>query len=223
MIIGADVEPGWISAIAAALAASTASFVAWRGSRELNRWRTQQRETKRAAIAGEVLVATLRFLTGLASTTRVVSTRPMVEDPNDEHRAFREASEADWTAIVAVSNEFISAWELCETYLPEDVDRLMERVWALRAEIKSNQRTFFAVPLGRGVEFFEGGWGRRPNERIEALRKEARTLLRPIAQMAETRTGSAVAAQQLREEQDRERLPNARRPQLSANNDEGTR
>ncbi len=55
----------WVSAIASLIVAATACLATIKGWRELDRWKREKRETKRAEIAGEVLVSALRFLAGL--------------------------------------------------------------------------------------------------------------------------------------------------------------
>jgi hypothetical protein len=204
----ASFDPSWVSAFAGLIAASTGAFLARRATKELDRWRTQQRETKKAAVAGEVLVASLRFLTAVASTTNlVVRGQLAAHDPNDEHKGMREASEADWNAIADISNEFIKVWELAETYLPEDVAELLEEIWEVRSDLQASQMGFFIMPLGEGTDFFKSGWGRVPREKLDALRVRARNLLRPLAQMADERSkGRQKAQKQLAAEEERKRL-----------------
>lgn len=202
-----SMEPGWISAVAALIASGTAAFVAKRGTKELSRWRTQQRETKRSAVAGEVLVATLRFLTGLGSLVSPLVSRPLSDpDPRDEHKQMREVTAADWADFATFSNDFVKAWELAETYLPENVTALLDKIWKLRTEIRSAQMTFYATPLGKGTEFFKIGWGSAPQTKIDTLRTEARQLLRPIAQMmdGDEEDRANAASKQLEEEKRRQ-------------------
>lgn len=94
----------------------------------------------------------------------------------------RDAQER-WTATGDAWNAFIRAWELAETYLPDAVHQLMERINDLRASIRAAQHTFLVTPLGHGAEFFNEGWGRVPQEKIDGIRAEARTVLRPMAQL----------------------------------------
>lgn len=162
----------------------------------MTRWRDQRREGKLADVAAEVLVSTLRFLTALSSTTSIAvrGVADASEGDDDETRWRKEVAQR-WTAIGPISNEFIKAWELAETYLPDEVNELLERVWDERAEILSNQQTYFATPVRHAAEFHKGGFGSVPEKRLKALRVEARKILRPLAQHAYDETTKRAAAE----------------------------
>ena len=199
-----------VSAIASVVSALAAWFGIGRGTKEMARWREQQRTVKHAEVAGETLVATIRFLDGLvAVTSLMIAGAPEGTDPNDEHAVARAVAQERWTSLASVSNEFTRAWAHAETCLPEPVSEFLKRVWELRSEIWAGQATFFAVPLGKGTQFFDRGWGSGPDKKIEALQAEARTVLRHLAQMTDTKSNQAEAVKQLADPKQR-KLPSAK-------------
>lgn len=151
---------------------------------DAERARDDRRSTKRAEVAGEVLVASLRYLTSLNPVVSVFASASLhTDDSSDEHAHLRRDTEQRWASAGDAWNAFIRAWELAETYLPENVHQLLERINDLRASIKAAQHTYLATPSGHNAEFFQQGWGRVPQEKIDAIRREARALLRPLAQL----------------------------------------
>ena len=191
--------PPLISAIASTATAVTAVvgfiYAIGKTSKEIERTRNEKRIVKRAEVAGEVMVATLRYLTALDSVVSIYSNaqKEPDDDPRDEHAPMRGVTNKLWISIGDVSNAFIRAWELAETYLPRTVDELLQGIWQLRAEIRAGQHTFFAVPLGQGSEFFKQGWGKMPEAAIKQVREKAHKLLRPIAQLeSEDGSGSSL-------------------------------
>ncbi len=133
------------------------------------------------------MVATLRFLNALKFVvgTVHVGTSESPTDPIQQRVDFGRRVTEQWKSIQEASDEFIRTWELAETYLPDNAHQLLERVWLLRADIRGSQMTYFAVPDTHGVKYFNGGWGGDPERAIDAIRVEARSLLRPLAQLAD--------------------------------------
>jgi hypothetical protein len=152
---------------------------------EAERARDEKRLTKRAEIAGEVLVSTLRLLTSLNPIVSVFGSAPQddADDPRDEHAHLRRDTQERWAAAADAWNAFVRSWELAETYLPDAVHQLLERIHDLRGTIRSAQHTYLATPVGGATEYFAQGWGRVPQEKLDAIRAEARALLRPMAQL----------------------------------------
>lgn len=190
------VNPAWLSALASAASAIAAAVTSLRTMRELGRWREQKSETKRAEVAGEVLVATLRFLTAVSGTASIFGKHG---EDDEKQTGFRKEVAERWAATSDISNAFIKAWELAETYLPDAVNDLLGRVWQEKASLAASQMTFFQIvghPMA--AEFFNQGFGSDPEKRLAALRDEARRVLRPLAQLAEYKElPSAAAARQL--------------------------
>jgi hypothetical protein len=194
--------PAIISAFASALSAAAAAFGNLRASREMKRWRDQRRESKRADVAAEVLVSTLRFLTTLSSLTSTIVTSSGQKD--DSGLPVEVARRYD--AAASAAGDFIKAWELAETYLPDEVALLLERAWDARAEIMSSQITYFSMPPPHGAEAHKRGFGAVPDQQLDALRAEARRLLRPLAQHADDATSKRAGAERQLEDVKRSRL-----------------
>lgn len=183
-----------IAAVASSITAVTAlaglGFAVWKAERELNRWRREKRETKHAEVAGEVLVTTLRFLTTLENATSILMPAQGIDEEDDAF--FRAEVGRRGGKIDAVTDEFIKAWQLAETYLPDQVNKLLARVWDERGTIISSQQVYAGLPQGsRGGQFidmFKDGFGPTAKNRVVTLRTEAREILRPLAQLTDSRT-----------------------------------
>lgn len=148
-------------------------------------WRVEKRDTKRSEVAGEVLLATLQFLDGLSSLTSIFVAReptPTVEDPEDR-AGWRAEMTGRWDTFAPISNRFVDALRLAQTFLPDKVNTLLEQVWQERASIRASQMTYFATPNPAAAEFFRKGWGSAPERCLADLREQCRHILRPIAQL----------------------------------------
>lgn len=178
--------PQWISAIASVASSSIALTAVLIGiskaKKELDRWREEKRDVKRAEIAGEVLVASLRFLSGLE--TIVSNFRLQVdEDEATSPYAFEDEVAKRWVRFSETEKKFREAWQLAETYLPDEVSQLLENVSQESNNIWASQKTHFAVPAGSASESFDMGFGSKPKVRLKDLRSKCRQTLRPIAQL----------------------------------------
>jgi hypothetical protein len=151
---------------------------------DAERSREDRRSTKRAEVAGEVLVSSLRYLTSLNPVVSVFASPSQdTDDPHNEYAHLRRDTQERWASTGDAWNALIRAWELAETYLPDYVHQLLERINDVRATIGAAQHTYLATPRGHNAEFFQEGWGRVPQAKIDAIRSEARALLRPLAQL----------------------------------------
>jgi nucleoside phosphorylase len=157
------------------------------GGVRADNWRAEKRDMKQAEVAGEVLVAALQFLDGLSSLVSIVVRARRGPDDGDhiDRRAARRTEvEAQWASFAAISNRFVDAIHLAETYLPEEANETIKRVWLERASILAWQTTFFATPERAAFDFFREGFGSIPERRLAELRDECRRILRPIVQLS---------------------------------------
>lgn len=172
--------PTWIAPVAGVVATITgvvaAAFAIWKTTVELKRWRTE----RPAQVAGEVLVATLRFLSELRGNTtptiRPIDEAVVPEGVSDAER-FHRAVETRWANFRLVSDRFDEAWAKAETHLPDEVSTLLE-------EVSDAQRSIWAAQvtsIGSRRSSFDEGFGSGPQKRIEDLRKKVRTVIRPLA------------------------------------------
>jgi hypothetical protein len=187
--------PQWIAALSALF---VAGFGAWKTSAELARWRTERRDVKRAETAGEVLAATLRFLSQLkGNTSQAIRS---VDEPGDtglaSHERFRLMIDSRWEQFQSTADRFSDAWEKAETYLPSEVNAVLESISDEQRSIWSAQVTCIGLPPVHAAPFFKDGFGSVPQARIAELREEAKRILRPIAQLerARARSGEAKAS-----------------------------
>jgi hypothetical protein len=188
-----------IAAVASSITAVTAlggfGFAVWKAGRELDRWRREKREVKHAEVAGEVLVTTLRFLTTLENATSILMPANGID--NDTDVVFRTEVARRCKMIDDVTDEFIKAWQLAETYLPDNINELLVRVWDERGTIVSSQQVYSGLPRGsregQFADMYKDGFGPTAKNRVVTLRAEARETLRPLAQL----TDGAVGAKDL--------------------------
>ena len=151
-------------------------------------------EEKRAQVAGEGLVAILRYLRALEATADVVMWAAPSDAP-DDHKATVEHT-MRWQLLEPVEGEFRRGWIGVETFLPDSCTEIMEAVWKERNEIRANQMTWLAVSGQAGVNpsFFERGFGSVPRKAIEELRARSKTIFRPIAQLKSLDKDDALTA-----------------------------
>jgi hypothetical protein len=189
--------PPFISAVGAITSVGGLAFTVYRGTQEWNKWKRERHVLKRAEVAGEVLVSSLRFLTGLQQIASPWITGEGPPDAEPEPTSERDRSKRDaealghilsnrWEQFSATSTAFVDAWERAEVYLPENVIALLEEVWKARASIHSNQHMH--VMMGRQghadrYDFFEAGFGTDIRKSLDDLRNRVKGILRPLAQM----------------------------------------
>lgn len=140
-------------------------------------------EEKRAQVAGEGLVAILRYLRALEATADVAMWAAPAEAADDSKVSVEHTMR--WQLLEPVEEEFRRGWIGVETFLPDDCTEVMEAIWKERNAIRANQMTWLAVyrQPGGGVTFFERGFGSVPTKAIVALRTLAKAVFRPIAQL----------------------------------------
>lgn len=140
-------------------------------------------EEKRSEVAAQVLISCLQFLDFLHAVTSPAHFGSSQEPGN---QGFKKEIYARWQGAHDLIMEYSKCWALAEAYLPSEAGDLMDRIWKQRSDIWANQSTHFDVVAqgGRSGPLYEGGFGETARSRVTALRGEAKTLLRPIAQLA---------------------------------------
>ena len=172
------------------------AFTVYKGTQEWKKWKRERHVLKRAEVAAEVLVTTLRFLSGLQQIASPWITGEGRDDQSPPPTSERDRRQRDiealakilaqrWESFAPTSNAFVAAWEHAEVFLPAGVMDFLEKIWKARASIKSNQHTHIvqARQGGDNPKFFEGGLGDEVELKLLDLRKEAKEILRPLAQM----------------------------------------
>ncbi|HST56287.1 MAG TPA: hypothetical protein VLJ42_10420 [Solirubrobacteraceae bacterium] len=168
-------------------------------------WRAQQRATKRAEVAGQAHVATLRLCDALEHvispwSTNLPTPQPPVapggapEEPEiarREHRAqvMEKEIEQRWIQIQAHETSFRIAWELTMVYVPDAVATL-SAIWSKRMDIWSNQlNAADAIRYGWEAEPFaveakkKGFANQTLRSELNVLCNAAVTTLGPLARM----------------------------------------
>ena len=164
------------------------AFTVWKGSKELERWRITQRETKRAEVAGDVLVAALTFLTELggivspwyfappgqsaASTTR-----------QEENQGAEEECKRRWQNFAVTQEAFLKAWRLAETYLDDGAREVLEELWTTKSSIYASQDAYFRA-IRRGWPMTEQtycqAFGEDRQRNLDEIREKARSVFRRL-------------------------------------------
>lgn len=167
--------------------------------KQLRQWRDERRSTKRAEVAGEGLVAIIRFTTELSGIRSPFFFSNDAGQEHDDSERLRREREADslekmlaerWQAFAATSNQFMEAWEKAQVYLAPDVVALFDAVWKIRAETRAAQRTYLLMM--RQGDKSDDVWNRAftgvekgLDQDLEKARDDAMRLLRPVAHLAE--------------------------------------
>jgi hypothetical protein len=152
-------------------------------------------EEKRAQVAAEALVSVIRIIGLLRSVCAVyLSFEAHDVDASAVDLITRDRQER-WNAVREFEPKFVEAWTLAQVYLPESTNGLLERIWFLRREIDAAQtRWEWTVAEKMDARFVstneEQGFGDIPEAKLDAALAEAKTLLRPVAQLAATATPS---------------------------------
>lgn len=221
----------WIAPIVSVVGALTSVggfvFGVIKGSKELDKWRTERSATKRAEVAGEALVATIRFTDGLKQIASpfVVGSAPAEGEPEAVGERERETQDAEWLGAVLTerweafkpfATRFVDAWELAQVYLPDDVSELMREMWKARSAINATQNTYVMMLRQHHHEpkLYEGALGLHLEKELDELCERARKLLRPLAQLAPEHVSKApslppVEAPRLHPKKRRKRSPSA--------------
>jgi hypothetical protein len=149
-------------------------------------------EEKRAQVAAEALVASLRFLDALRGLVNPFYGKhdPAPREDPDAGAAFFNSR---WDRFDHFDKEFRSAWTQAEVYLPENVAEALEKVWKLRGNVRGAQ-SVASTPRGAGpadqiAAYYLEGYGTDPERRIEDLRAEMKVLLRPLARPDHAKPG----------------------------------
>jgi hypothetical protein len=157
----------------------------------LSRLRTTAEE-KHAEIAADVLFTGLEYIGVLVHLTTMTPLAPVQRDLALEAQREEEMNVRWIEAARPYDEKFHKAWRLVESYLPEEVHELFERVWNLKCEIRAEQVSHAG---GGGREAFRAGFGAAPEGRLVELRAEMKSLLRPLALPAAVGAFSATSIQ----------------------------
>jgi len=174
----------------------------FQGRKELEKWRSQKREERRAEVAGQVLGASLRALDMLQSIISPLGTVPAPIGPTksvgDDHRrlesdrlALRSELTERWRVADSTMKDLRDAIDLALVYLPVEGSYAAAEIQLLAGEVRTNQMLWtmsgiYARPEGSDV--YEKALGAKIGVRIADLRTPLLQVLSPIARL-EPRTG----------------------------------
>ena len=137
---------------------------------EAERWRLEKRDTKRAEVAGEVIVALGDYLRQLERMTIPDDETSMYGDP--------EHIESTWGGFRVHADALRRLRGLSAAYLPDDALALCERIRAVEDEIYDAQMRAHGPDSDAHCET---GFGDGTRERLRALEADVRHVLRPYA------------------------------------------
>ena len=126
--MGTSMEPEWVEAFAAVVTALTAGAAVVSARKELQAWRTQRRDEKRALVAGEALVAASDVWTALQTAISKDGWDDGVRDSDHIKYLFKLLS-------VPSYQQFRSARVQVEIFLSPQATTALERLSTLRSEI----------------------------------------------------------------------------------------
>jgi hypothetical protein len=150
-------------------------------------------EEKRAQVAAEVLVATLRFLYALEGAVTLAALGDAPPGSRPEVQVSRSV-DMRRKVVDAATEQLTSAWILAEVHLPDDVNQLLDSVWKLWADIHAAQATWAAAAgTTEAGEYYRRSVGPDPEKRINEMRSTVKTRLRQLV-LAPTVSGRAPGA-----------------------------
>lgn len=194
--------PAVVSIVGALMSVGGLGVGVWQARRALEQWRQQRHEEKRAEAAAEVLTASLALLSSLRGVASAMFRTPEKTDEEraaDELRSEPEKREHDarwlsetltarWKAVEEETEAFRKARIRAHIFLSDDCTKLVEEIWLARADLRGSQDRFVrALRRNWTDELAKASDKAFSSNTIDALEKRARTFLRPLAQMAETR------------------------------------
>lgn len=215
---------GGIGGLLGGGAAVAAIVVAWlKGPQELRRWRTHKREEKRAESAGQVMGASLRMLSALrrltvpvawaASTTEksvdensgadegqpsLMSMFPEVEETKRKRDALELEFDERWRLVEADLRLFYDAMDLAQTYLTQEAIDCVMGIEDLVRDVRGNQSILPQVYGDAGMSsIYERALGPGPKKKIEQLRAQLLTVVRPLAQLEDMNPAGSANADRL--------------------------
>jgi hypothetical protein len=166
--------------------------------RQLRLWREEKRDTKRAEVAGEALVAIVRFTTELKSIRSPFSfstdepAPPVAETERQKFRrdevGLRAMLEERWKAFAATANQFVDAWEKAQVYLKPEAVAVFDSLWKAKAGVWAGQHTSLLMMRQGSApseSIWERGFGDEIDQELEQLRSEALLKLGPVARLSD--------------------------------------
>ena len=149
---------------------------------------------RRATIAAQVLVCTLRYLDALRSSTTPGA--QVATQPSATPAAFLKAEfEARWAVLREYEKQFGDACVQAEVYLSDGVSGFLEEIADYGNELYANQITHLTMLHnggGHDQTYFENSIGRRPRARIKELRDGALANLRPLIKLGRASRGECA-------------------------------
>jgi hypothetical protein len=142
-------------------------------------------EEKRAQVAGEVLVACLKFLDALESAVTLAAIGDAPPGAPAEVQIERTVA-ARRDIVEAEAKQFAAAWILAETHLPDAVTSQVEQIWKQWLEIHAVQMTWLAS-LGTpdSTQYYLRAIGPHPERNLAATRTATKDCLRRLVMTAE--------------------------------------
>jgi hypothetical protein len=139
---------------------------------------------RQATIAAQVLVTTLRYLDALRSSVTGLAQLPPGKSDTPSS-ALKAELEFRWAALRPFEKDFLDVWIQAQVHLPEDASTILAEVSECGNHIYGSQITHLTMFANGSpnVTAFENGFGRKPRDRIDALRETALAKLRPLVKL----------------------------------------
>ena len=188
----------WLSGLGDLMAGIAALLIAiggyFAGRRELRKWRDRQRDEKRAQVAGEALVASLRLLGTLETNTSAIAGAVRDEaieieeqigmqvGSGENRHLWASAIRGRWAASADAINGFYNAFYQAAGHLPQNATQLLEDVGRLLRDVESDQKVV-AQAAAEGGPRLNMGFGDEPRKRIAELQGQVKETIGPIARL----------------------------------------
>ncbi len=146
-------------------------------------WREERRDTKRAEVAGEVLVGLGDYLRALGH---------MMTPPDEwDDRFMQQAVDEAWGGFRKHTEALAAIRTKCAAFLPDDAVWLCERIRVLEDQLYEGQMR--AAGNDHTAERWAEAFDAAPRKKIEEMERESWLVLRPYASLSPTKATNPPA------------------------------
>lgn len=177
----------FVSVATLTLAVVGFAYTASKARTELREWKARQRQSQRAEVAADTLVAVVDAVAALHQIASAVRT-PNPAEATDPAPTLTKKLEWEWDLHAQPLRQLARARVKARIFLGEDVNDLLQELEVLKQQIHAAQ-IGWAETLASGyseVELYKQGFGMAPKLRLEDLAQRAGDLLRPHAQLRDS-------------------------------------